>query len=315
MLYRVIVIFPGQNIYEIIQTLCGTFIAKVIILCYLLWILASAVMKMSMYTIMLQSTLMPSMKAGFIILVMIMLVVYGFSKGAKTLLRFSEFVLLPILFFVLLLIFCSLTKVEYVNLLPWLEEGIEPVLEASVSVFTIGGNLILILFFTKTVENKTSDPPIWKRILLASVTFSSIALIVTVITIGINGAKLTAKLTYPLFTTIKSVSILNSFERLESFITLICMFSDFVSLSIYAVIIMYCLQWVFGKKYTHFYKILLGCLAVGFLLFINIPQYKIDDFYSNVIIYGNVIFQYLFPMIFYALSFIRKPKTSIKTIQ
>lgn len=298
--------FPGLNLYEMLTKICGTFLAKIIIFFYLLWFLISAVVKINVYSVMLQSSLMPSMKTRFLILLMMLMVWYGFSKGAKTILRFSEFVLVPILFFALLLMIFSIPKVELYNLLPITIFDMRENALASISVLSIGGNLILLLFFANFIKYNMHFSKMKRKVYFAVGSFSIIAFIACVITIGINGAGLSAKLSYPLFMTIKSVSVLNAVERMESWITLICIFSDFTAISIFAILMIRCMEFLFGKKHNSYYKIVLGVFAVIILVYLDATQFELDYFYQHILVYGNLIFQFAIPCVVLFLYGIEK---------
>jgi spore germination protein KB len=305
-LLQIIKKYSSLNIYKLIDNICGTLLGKVIIFFYLIWAIISCIIKISSYSLMMQTTLIPTMKNWFLILVMLLLVVYALSKGTKTILRFAEFSFLPIIFFLLGLVIFAIPLVDLKNLHSKSGLNIASNIAASKYVYTIGGNLILILFLGNRLSNEVTYATIKKNILRCIGVFSLMALVSCVVTIGVNGYRLTGQLTYPLFTTIKSVSILNFMERFEAFITLSCFFSDFIIICIFITIIIDSLKWIIGSDKMNIITTILVILGISIVTFLNITQFELAYLYSNVMIFLNIIFQYVIPFLLALLLFFRK---------
>lgn len=299
--------YPEQNFFEILEKILGRFLAKVLVLLYIIWALTSAVLIMNQYTLTLQSTLMPYTKSNYFIIVMIILVFYAVHKGMKTIFRISELTLLPILLFLIIMILFGIPKFDPSNLVPIYVEEPESALFAAKYVYTIGGNLILLLFFAdKYKDFKKYQDKSRTKLFLSVGLYSLIALVITVSTIAINGAQLTSKLPYSFFMTIKRISIFKVFERFETFITLITALSDFVAISIFVVIIIRCMKWLFNMEHVAYLELPIAAVVYYLTYYLSDTQFELDYFYNNIYIPMNIIYQYLLPIFIILIFFIRR---------
>ena len=87
---NIISAFPRKSIFEIIEEIAGTFIAKVFALLYGIWAIMVVNLEINQYNVMLQSTLLPTIKSEVLLLILFFIVSYALIKGYKTLFRFSE---------------------------------------------------------------------------------------------------------------------------------------------------------------------------------------------------------------------------------
>ena len=293
--------FPGLNMNEILIQLVGTFLSKIIILGYLLWFLLSIVAKVSIYTQTLQFTLMPQTRTNFFLITLILLVAYALLRGIKTIFRFSEFTIGTILVIFVILFVCSIPRIRMDYLLPVSTIHLMDTIQASINVIAIGGNIIIALFFADKLGISTTEKQkrkLWFGVLI----FLVLTFLVTLITIGITGAALTANLPFPFYITVKSVTFFGLFERFEVIVTLICVLSDFIAISMFTIVIIRCFEWLFNLKHKSFLYAPLTMILFYLTYYISKTQFEFDFFYRNVIIYTNLIFQYMIPALLGLLS-------------
>lgn len=301
--------FPGLNIYEIMVQLVGNLLAKVLILGYLLWILISIVAKVSIYTQTLQATLMPQTRTNFFLISLIILVSYALLRGIKTVFRFSEFTLGTILVIFIILFLCAVPRIRRDYLLPVSTIHLMDTIKASINVIAVGGNIVLALFFADKLgisTTKKQKQKLWMGVLV----FVVLTFFVTLVTIGITGAALTANLPFPFYITVKSLSFFNLLERFEVIVTLICVLSDFIAICVFTIIIVRCFEWLFNLKQKSFLYAPLTMILYYLTYYISKSQFEFDFFYRNVIIYTNLLFQYLIPVLlgFFSLFKLKKIK-------
>jgi len=299
--------FPGLNIYEIMIQLVGIFLAKLLVLGYLLWILVSIVAKVSIYSLTLQSTLMPQTRTNFFLITLIILISYALLRGIKTVFRFSEFTLGTILVIFVILFLCAVPRIRMDYLLPISTIHLMDTIIASINVIAVGGNIVLVLFFADKLgisTTKKQKQKLWMGVLV----FVVLAFFVSLITIGITGAALTADLPFPFYITVKSLSFFNLLERFEVIVTLICVLSDFIAICVFTIIIVRCFEWLFNLKQKSFLYAPLTMILYYLTYYISKSQFEFDFFYSNVMIYANLIFQYLIPVLLGFLSLFKMNK-------
>lgn len=296
--------FPGLNIYEIMVHLIGGFLAKLITVLYLIWIVLFLTLKINIYSLTLQFTLMPKTRSDFFMQIMLILVFYALLRGSKTIFRFSEFSLGPILLLIGVLFACAVGKLRTDYLLPVSTINLQSTIEASKNVIAVGGNMIIALFFADKLGislTKKQRIKFW----LGSCFFIIFSFIITIFTFGISGPSLTAKLPFPFYITVKSISFFSIFERFEVIVTLICILSDFITISILFIILMKIIQWLFGLKESTFLYVPLALVIYYLSYYVSTTQFEFDYLYRYIFVNINLVFQYIIPLFLGLICLIR----------
>ncbi|MBP1755994.1 MAG: putative rane protein, partial [Firmicutes bacterium] len=193
--------FPGLNIYEIMVQLIGTFLSKIIILFYMIWLFMATTAKVTAYSLTLEFTLMPRTRSDFFMTIMILLVLYALLRGIKTIFRFSELTLGTILILFAILFVCAISRLRTDYLLPISTVHLKETVLATKYVVAVGGNIIIALFFADKFGiaiTKSQFHKLW----FGTLTFTVLAFIITFFTFGISGTSLTANLPFPFYITV-----------------------------------------------------------------------------------------------------------------
>jgi spore germination protein (amino acid permease) len=300
-------IFPGFNIYEIMVQLLGKFLAKILILSYLLWIFLAIASKVNIYALTLQFTLMPKTQSSFFMVVLIGLVYFTLLHGLKTVFRLTELTLGPILLMFIILIICAIPRVRMDYILPVSTISLKPTIMATKNVAAVGGNIIIALFFADKfglVIQKEQMRKLWS----GAGVFILISFLLTAFSFAITGPGLTAKLPFPFYITVKSISFFNIFERFEVIITLVCLLSDFISISIFSILLIRCTQWLLGVEHMGFMYVPLTMLIYYLTFMVSSTQFEFQYFYQNYMIYINLIFQFCLPLFLGIVCLFRRKK-------
>lgn len=286
--------FPGLNLYEIMEHLMGKFPAKVFIIGYIFWILLQLTAKINIYSLTLQFTLMPRTRSNLFMAVMMFLVYYALLRGMKTIFRFSEFVLGPVLAFFAIMMLCALPKVRLDYLLRVSTIQLPATIMAAKSVISAGGIIIIALFFADKLNlsiTKKQKRKLWYSVLF----YVLLTFVITVFTFGITGADLTANLPFPFYITVKSISFFNVLERFEVLVTLICVLSDFIFICILSTLLMRCIQWLFNVRERGFLFVPLAMIVFYLTYFVSQTQFEFNYLYRTIIMNLDLIFLYLIP--------------------
>ncbi|ABX41214.1 GerAB/ArcD/ProY family transporter [Lachnoclostridium phytofermentans] len=346
LMYQVLYVYRGYSLLEILSDLVGTVIAKFILLVYALWSVLVILFKIGSYATLLQTTLLPTISADILLGFLFLLCVYAFSKGSKTILRFSEFLFLPAVFFLGILFLFAVPSFHTEYLKTISISSLTDNLRRIPSIASIGGNLMLLLFFLGNIEHKPELPcdineaPDTKgkqkshqtfqiRLYRCILQFTLLCFASILLSLCINGPKLTENFTYPIYQSVKGVSILSTFERFDAFITLICIVSDFTAVCVFAFISVTCFSFVFQKKEQEQPKedssapldvvspsrktTLLLCIGAPLVLICccyvylrKITQYELDEYFLSYMMPLNLIFQYVLPTLLGIVCFIKR---------
>lgn len=297
--------FPGLNLYEIMVHLAGKVFAKSISVLYILWIILYLSAKINIYSLTLQFTLMPKTRSDFFMQIMLILVYYALLRGSKTIFRFSEFSLGPILLLIIVLFVCAVGRLRTDYLLPVSTNILPSSIKASKNVIAVGGNIIIALFFADKLGISLTNKQV-RKFWSGSIIFIALAFVITIFTFGISGASLTAKLPFPFYITVKSISFFNIFERFEVIVTLICILSDFISICIMFLILMKLFQWLFELSENSFIFLPLAIIIYYLSYYVSSTQFEFDYLYRHIIVNTNIIFQYLIPLFLGLICLIKR---------
>lgn len=312
-LLQIIRAYPYQNFYDILKNTFGLILAKIIILLYGMWALLFLTFKINSYTTLLQTTLLPSINVGILIIFLFLLVLYAVKKGAKTIFRFSEFFYGISLFFLAALFLFSFRSMNKEYLVPVTIEHFKSSLLSIPDICAIGGNLVLLLFFAECLITMDTHDQIRKRIYSGILIFTVFCTASVFMVIAICGSQLTAEFNYPVFQAVKSVTLLSSFERFDSFITLICVLSDFTTISIFLIVVIQCIGNLFPTKIQFSIGIALFITGCTFVMINKATQIELNSFYLTTIIYINLIFQYALPILIGIIALLKNKKYGNKT--
>lgn len=288
--------YPGLNLYEIMTHMAGKAFAKAMAILYILWGLLILTAKINVYSLTLQFTLMPKTRSDFFMQIMLVLVYYALLRGSKTIFRFSEFTLGPVFLLIGILFVCAVGRLRTDYLLPVSTINLPSTIKASKSVIAVGGNLIIALFFADKLGISLTKKQV-RKFWMGTLVFILFSFVITIFTFGITGASLTANLPFPFYITVKSISFFNIFERFEVIVTLICILSDFISISIMFLILMRLIAWLFGMEERGFLFIPLAIIIYYLSYFVSSTQFEFDYLYKHVIVNANLLFQYIIPLL------------------
>lgn len=287
--------YPGLNIYEIMNHVAGKVFAKCLIFLYLIWVTLYLASKMNAFALTLQFTLMPKTRASFFITIMLALVYYALLKGSKTIFRFSEFALGPIMVLIGVLFICAISILRTDYLLPVSTIDLPSTIRASKNVVAVGGNIIIALFFADIFEISIPIKKL-RKFWLGALVFIALCFVITIFTFGITGPSLAANLPFPFYITVKSISFFNIFERFEVLVTMVCILSDFIGISIMFSIMTKCIQWLFDVTDRGFLFVPLAIIIFYLTYYVSTTQFEFEYLYKNIINL-NLVFQYVIPFL------------------
>lgn len=301
--YGLIKSFPAMNIYEMLESSFTVIGAKIIIFLYFIWVFFSLTMKSRFYAVTCQTTLISNAGNSTLYTIMLLLVGYTIYKGIKSVFRMSELLLTMFLIIIILLAVICMKDFDVLNLLPISVDNIMPVIKASPCSFNVMGVIIIALFFADRFDRYKSSP---KPYVISVMTLSVLSLLISVVTVGTNGAKFTSKLVFPFYGVVRRSAFLNILERLEPFVIIPSVVSDFVFICVFTEIALLCIKWLFGLDDSKFLAIPLFVMLFFFALLFMKTQFESEHFYYSILLYLNPIFLYVIPVLLTVIALIKK---------
>lgn len=295
--------YEGQSMSEIIASIMGNFLGRLMLVIYLLWALMLLALYMRYYVERLTSSIYPNVDNKEMLFLTLIPIAYMLRSGLTVIARMSE-ILLPFIGLMLVMLAAFLfPKVRVDTILPVYFNDIVPMWKASFSSTAILAYLFLLFFLSDKLVNLKS----FKKFgyIAAYVNISSLML-VNFITIGVLGSSVVERSPMPVLSVVKQVSILETIENIEAIIIAIWIFADFTLISTFFFVILNMVKSLFKlsdtKPIINILVILLYFLSLG----ICSDKFELEAFFEKVAVPLNIILGYGFPIILFILSKLKK---------
>jgi spore germination protein KB len=310
--------YPHHNFYEILIELLGRVVAKVIIACYGIWAFVVLSTKVWQYTLNLQSSIMSNTREQVFFIAMIILVFYAFMRGIKTIFRFAEFVLVPMLVILIIYVVSALPdiRLDYIRVANPL--SFSDLCGQSGFVIAAAGNLFLILIYGDSVKDYSKSRKLIARFFTATISlFIVLLMVVTIVSFGLVGNNASASMATPFYEAMKGISVMNILEHFEAILIIIMFFSDFLGICLYTSISIRCIKWVCSVRKMNFLYIPFAVFIYYLALVLCRTQFDVEFLYANIIVKWNLIMQYVIPFVLIIVYYGKRlpNKTTIQTVK
>ncbi|KJS80371.1 MAG: hypothetical protein JM58_18730 [Peptococcaceae bacterium BICA1-8] len=303
-LLRLMKRFPQQNLFQYISQIWGRPIAFIISIGYFLF--------WGSYLTLLFNNTGEVNQIFFLektpILMPIFLLALGavwlVAYGLVAIIRFIQIISPIFIISLLLSISLSLSQVEIHNFFPILANGITPVLKGAILYTGYFHGLEILLFLSPFLSDNTK---IFKPALAGIAFLNFLAVVFTILAIGILGINNTNQMLWPGFAMLSLIEIPGfPAERFELFQTVPLLITAFVAISVILYLLSYGIIQVFkiSQKKTVVY--LIGLLTV--LSTLLIPDFAWCMKLREVHIYAAIIFIYFLPLLTLLLSVLREKR-------
>ena len=295
--------YKGQSMSDIISIILGRFLGKLVLVIYLLWALWLTAMYTRYYTERLTSSIYPNTSVGLFIVLALIPIAYILRSGFTPIARMSE-ILLPFIGAMLIMLALFLfPKVRADNLLPVYFNDIIPIFRGSIAVTGILSYLFLMFFLSDNVVNLKS-----LRVfgyIAAYVNISSIML-VNFIVIGVMSSSLARRVSVPVLTVVKQITIMDIIENIEAVVVAIWIFADFTMITTLLVIVLNLIKSIFNLSDTRLLINMLAVLVYFLSMGVCARRFELEDFTNSLLMPINITLGYVFPFVLFALSKLKK---------
>lgn len=222
---------PDLNIVQLNEKIFGKFFGKIInsILCVFIFLFT--IITFWNLGDFVNSQFLNATPTFAITIAFLIPIIYIIHKGFNTISRTALILFYVNILAFLLIVFSLVPQIEINNLLPFMEEGIVPVLKGSYNF--VAYNLLPLFLLTIIPKKNIINNNKTKKHIIIMYMLSSFAIILVMLMItGIFGINLAQTFAYPEYHVLKRISLFNSLQRLESMISLTWLFAFFITLSL-----------------------------------------------------------------------------------
>jgi spore germination protein KB len=236
--------FPRKDFVVYSQKVLGTFLGKLLILVFLVWMSHTIGLVLWQVTNFIKLSLLPKTPIAPIMAIALLPSIYVVYGGIEAIARSSQVVFLPtviILFFLFLLL---IPDVNLQNLLPVFEDGAANILRAGITPLAWAGEIMFVVFLAPSI-NKIGKTAKYSVITIALIGFGGF----------VNETFYTAvfgllrqHLANPFYILIRYIKPTAFIERYDILFVTINLLGNFVKLSVFLYIFTLCLSQLLGMK-------------------------------------------------------------------
>lgn len=300
---RLLVLFPGRDLYDLLELIFGEFIGKGISMLFIgfSFFLGGLVLRVFgdfIYTVSFPETpeIVPMIFIG-------LLCIWAVNEGIETIGRWGTFFLLGTIFFILIDNLLLIPKMNINNILPILSEGIKPVIQGGFDAFMFPfTQTIVFTTFFSSLKNKS----VYKVYIVGLLIGGGILYISSITNILVLGANTAESVYFPTYTAASRVSTRNVFEHLEVVVAVTFLIGGFIKVCLCLLSTCNGISKIFGFNDYRFIITPMGLLIINLSYFIHNNVMEKAKFASDIYPSYAFPFQVILPIIILAAAEIKK---------
>lgn len=288
----------------------GKYLGSFITIAYIVYFSYESMRNTREFSDIINISFLPSTPLYILILLMVVLSGYAVSKGIEVFFRVVEFMLpFTLIGYILIIImFLGSNIIHLERLMPILENGILPVLRASlpeVISFPFGQIVVFLMFWSHLDDKKTLS----KASVSAYIFVGIFLLLFNILNLAILDPSITSISTFPLLRSVRLIQIANFLERLDPLIIMLIYIGIFVKMTAFylgAVLGLSSLIKVSHKKLT----VIVGAFIYTISFLSPNFIYHIWIGFNQNLKYHFPIFQIWIPLILALIILVKGPRSS-----
>jgi len=291
------------NLSDIIFKALGKVFGTALLILYLIWSMISLGINVRYFAERFLTSLIPNTPMNFFTVTILAFVFYALRRGIVYVSRTVEYLFLVFTAVFTALFIFSLPNVEIINLFPVTYHDILPLMKSSYTNIGIWGAFTFIFFFGDEINDKEHI----KRFGLQGTAYLAItAVMILIQTIGIYGYSVTERVSMPYVFVIKSISILETIERIESFAVASWIIVDFITICIYVYVTVSIIKSLFSLSEVKSLVSPITIFAFIFSQYIAHNRFELENFSRYYSLLAITILGFVFPLIVLIIGKIRK---------
>jgi spore germination protein KB len=227
---RIIKLYPGLNLFEIFDKICGKYIGKTFSLIYTLFALhlgSMVVNTFNQFIHILNTPETPVILTGAMVTA---LAVWAAKNGPENIARVAKYTWPILLFSVAGTFVIAIREMDINNLLPIMETDMKSLLNSATSYYALPlGEAILCLCFFSSVDKNTKASGIFLKSLIW---FIGLLLLIAVRNVLILGLPSVIQFYFPSYQAVSVISVGEFFTRIEVLIGVNLMLAGFIKICV-----------------------------------------------------------------------------------
>ena len=313
MFSRILSLYPGKDLFDIVQIVMGKFIGKIISIVMIWFAFHDGTLVLRSLSDFTNTLVFPDTPAAVPMIFFTILLIWSLKEGIEVLGRWSEFFIwIVILIFFSVSVF-SISQMNISRLKPILSSGAAPLLKGAFSSFTypFGETVIFTMVFSNISKAKSFK----KTFILGLLIGGGLIFLATLRNILVLGPETLSKVYFPSPMVISLIHIDTVLVRLEMTVAIEFLVCVFVKVSICIFAVCNGISKVFGFDDYKFIATPIALLMLNFSLFIYKSTMEMASWTLNIWPYYSFVFEVIIPLAIFIMAEIksRSSKTTIIT--
>ncbi len=307
---RISKIFPGKDIFLILDILFGKVFGKIISLIFLTYVFRLTSLVLRDYTEFVRTVSLPETPACIFSFSAIITVIWIVRSGIELLGRFVAFFFPVYIFMIIIVTFLSIPLFEFSNLKPILYDGLQPVLNTSFSLFTFpfAETVVFLCLMGNLKKNNSS---VYKAYYISCLFGGIVILIISVRSVLILGVPNTLIQNFASYASARLIRIGSFLQRIEATVGIVFMISGFTKCTVCMYTATKGLAHLFNIKDYRKLAAPVGILATLYSMIVHGDAAELIEWATKIYPYYSIPFQIIIPIIVWIVAEI-KTRTSGK---
>lgn len=225
---RFLYLFPGKDLFDILQIIFGKGLGKIISILYVWFSFHLGSLVLRNFGDFISVVSLNATPEAVILLCIIAICIVAVKYGIEVIGRWGElaviFLVIPLIIIIILLI----NSMDINNLKPILYNGIKPVLKGTFAVFAFPFGELVIFSMVFTTFKEKGIPKVYRKGLILSGILLIIINLVMILILGVNIAEIHY---FPSHETVRRINIGDFIQRMEILVSLIFLIGGILKVS------------------------------------------------------------------------------------
>lgn len=305
-------LFPEMTFVEYSKQILGKWLGTTVSLSFIYFSFIGSSTIIWIMGNFLSTQIMTETPIAIIHLFFVIIVIMGVRLGLEPIARCAEIFLPWVGLFFLLLVLLPIPDMNLENLQPVFDSETKPIMKGLLSFLSV--STLPLIIFHMIVPNGRRTKKTNKAFMIGNLIGGLILITITVLTITVLGAELTARNTYPTFALAKKVGIKGVLERIEVIMAILWFITIYFKSTIYCYASIKGLAQILSLEDYRILTFPLGMIlaALSVIIYPDViyeSEWDVKTWIPYVATYGIFL-----PIFLYIVALIRKKKSTDKPI-
>ncbi|MCK4258321.1 MAG: endospore germination permease [Halanaerobiales bacterium] len=227
---RLHALFPGKDLYDILEFVFGRYLGKIISFVYIWFAFHLGTLVLRNFGEFLTTVGLLDTPTALLYVIMILLCLWAVKEGIEVLGRWGEFFIKIIIPLILLTIILGIPDMTINNIRPVFYNGIKPILDGAFSTYTfpLAETVIFMMVLSPLKEENSSYKIYWVGLLIGGFIIF-ISAFFEILVLGVN---LYSESYFPAYIAVSRINIGDFLQRMEIIVSITFLIGGFIKISI-----------------------------------------------------------------------------------